>query len=51
VKNENCINKLYTLNPGNSEFTIEGLDECTMYRIDVSPADETGQVYHPGKLT
>ena len=44
-----CTNKLYTLSEGKSDFTIDGLSECTMYTVDLSPADATGHVLQPGE--
>jgi hypothetical protein len=44
-----CTNKLYTLAEGRTDFTIEGLSECTMYTVDLSPADASGQVLQPGE--
>ena len=32
-----------------SDFTIEGLSECTMYTVDLSPADASGHVLQPGE--
>jgi len=45
-----CSNKVYSLDLGSSEFTVYGVEDCAIYRIDVAPADETGQVLSPGKV-
>ena len=44
-----CTNKLYTLGEGRTDFMIEGLSECTMYTVDLSPADASGHVLQPGE--
>ena len=44
-----CSNKLYTLTEGKKDFTIDGLSECTMYTVDLSPADASGHVLQPGE--
>jgi hypothetical protein len=44
-----CTNKLYTLSQAKADFTIDGLSECTMYTVDLSPADATGHVLQPGE--
>ena len=44
-----CTNKLYTLQDGKKDFTIDGLSECTIYTVDLSPADPTGHVLQPGE--
>ena len=44
-----CVNHLYDISASNGKILIRNLKECTLYTVDVSPADATGRAIQPSE--
>jgi len=44
-----CINNLHTVDRSRGVVLIDRLEACTLYSIDVSPADSNGHALQPGE--